>query len=388
MLANPVNVYFGIWLFVVFLYSLNLSNLLTPLKSATIYLIFGSGFFLFLGWFLASLKHKNLKFFNIKLDLKSYIDVFASKSFSRRLRIAFFIWLFFTLLEIVYFGNLPLFSLFGFGPSIRYTEFGIPGIHGFINALYFSVLLLYFIQFLIIRSFKNYFIFFLLVLWPFLVIHRMMFIAFFIQAFFVYYLLRDGQLKLKNLFILFIVSISVIFIFGYIGDLRSGREHILRLAGFTTEYPDWLPTGFAWIYLYIVTPVNNINFNINNFTEISPFPFETFLRIFPSFVRDVLVDNFVQETSFQLYKNAFNVSTLFLILIKDFGYIATPFLFFFIGYINYLMCLKSMRDPAYIFFRIVFLYALVISVFSNHMFHLVFIFQGLIGFIIVKGVKC
>ncbi len=45
--------------------------------------------------------------------------------------------------------------------------------------------------------------------------------------------------------------------FGFIGDIRTGREAFLNLAGLTVNYPEWLPTGFIWVYIYTITPIAN-----------------------------------------------------------------------------------------------------------------------------------
>ncbi len=46
-----------------------------------------------------------------------------------------------------------------------------------------------------------------------------------------------------------------------LGDIRTGRDLILNLANLRGNYPDWLPSGFIWIYIYVLTPMANyINF--------------------------------------------------------------------------------------------------------------------------------
>ena len=387
MLSNPYIVYFFIWSFIFLLYNLRLSELLTPMKIETAYLILGTGFFLSLGWMTASLFYKQKIVLFLKIDRDRYVSLLSSKGMKNRLRNGLMMWSFLTILEVIYFGNLPLLSLFGVGPSIRYTEFGIPGIHGFLNALFFAIFILYLLLYISNKKRVYGFIVILLMIWPFLVMHRMMFIAMFIQAFFVYYLFNYHKFKLYRFFSVVLIFLLVVYIFGYIGDIRAGREHILRLAGFYSKYPDWLPTGFAWVYLYAVTPINNINYNIENLIMFSYIPIETFSRIFPSFVRSVLFDPFINTGGYELYTSRFNVSTIFLTFLRDFGYLLTPFLFFIIGFINFIFCMKATKELAFIFFWIVFLYAIVISVFSNHMIHLVFLSEAFIGYLLVRGVR-
>ncbi|HDV4080486.1 TPA: oligosaccharide repeat unit polymerase, partial [Escherichia coli] len=50
----------------------------------------------------------------------------------------------------------------------------------------------------------------------------------------------------------------VFLLFGYIGDIRTGRQLFIQLAHPSFEYPDWMPSGFMWAYIYIVTPIVNL----------------------------------------------------------------------------------------------------------------------------------
>jgi oligosaccharide repeat unit polymerase len=384
MIVSPAFVFIIMWFSVVFLYSLGLSNVLQPLKAQTIYLISISGIFLLLGSFLARLWIDGPVFKKRFINSSTYFDFFTCKVIKKRVVVALQFWLVFTFVEILVFSNLPLLSALGVGPSIRYTEFGFPGVHGLLNALYFVILLYFVGNFFFSRKKRSLLVIILLLIWPFLVMHRMMVIASFLQIVFLTLILNQRNLNFRSYFKYIISLLSIILVFGYLGDFRSGREHILQLANLTVEYPEWLPSAFAWVYLYVTTPINNINYSIEIFEYPSLFPVELLSRIFPSFVRDYLFNVFGYESESQLVTNAFNVSTVFLPVIKDFGYVFAPLLFFLIGFLSFLLVLKSYSNPRYLFFWVILLYSIVISVFSNHMFHLVFWFEALFGFYLFR----
>ena len=65
--------------------------------------------------------------------------------------------------------------------------------------------------------------------------------------------------------------------------MRSNRNAFISLAQPKFTYPDYLPSGFLWVYIYLVSPLNNV---INNL-DYSPtyLPVNTVLPLFPSFIR-------------------------------------------------------------------------------------------------------
>ena len=331
MIVSPPFLFFLVWLSVIFLYMLGLSNVLQPLKAETIYLIVGSGVLLILGWLAARFWIDGLTLKRRFIDKEKYFDVFTCGIVRRRIKFVVVFWLFFTFLEIVIFKNLPLLSALGVGPDMRYTEFGFRGLHGGLNALYF-VSIIYFIgNFFFSRSKFSLVIFLLLLIWPFLLMQRMMIIAVFLQVVFFALIVNQQSLNFRGYFKYFIYFLLIILVFGYFGDFRSGREHILRLADLTFTYPEWLPSAFAWVYLYVTTSLNNLNFSIEIFQDPFIFPVELLSRVLPSFARSYIFNVFNYEAEVELVANAFNASTVFSSMIHDFGYVLTPFLFFIVS---------------------------------------------------------
>jgi oligosaccharide repeat unit polymerase len=384
MFVNPIFIYFIVWAIVFLLHSLGLSNMLLPIKSETIYLVVSTGIGLWLGWSMARLYIDRGIIKKRYIDQSRYREIFTNNMVKAKFRLVLIFWFLSTLLELIYFKNFPLLSLLGVGPYVSYTDFGFGGIHGLFNALYF-VLVLYFVG----RSFygrkkTDTFILILLLFFPFLVMHRMMMIAVFVQASLLLYILLHEKMTIKFYVYGLLSFLVILLVFGYIGDFRSGREHILAAAGFSGHYPDWLPSAFAWLYVYVTTPLNNLNFNIENFINPNSFPIQTLSSFLPSFMRSSIVNNVPESREFELVVETFNAKTVFLPFLYDFGYILTPFIFIIIGFILFFFVLKSYRNPRFILFWVVFLYSLIVSVFANQMISLVFMFEAIFGFLLLK----
>ncbi|MCJ3299767.1 hypothetical protein [Klebsiella pneumoniae] len=66
------------------------------------------------------------------------------------------------------------------------------------------------------------------------------------------------KIRPKTIFLVVLSVLLVFLLFGYIGDIRTGRQLFIQLAHPSFEYPDWMPSGFMWAYIYIVTPIVNL----------------------------------------------------------------------------------------------------------------------------------
>jgi hypothetical protein len=113
-------------------------------------------------------------------------------------------------------------------------------------------------------------------------------------------------------------------LFGFVGDYRSGSSDLIRKwAQPTDNYPDWLPSGMLWGYIYGATPINNLLRTV----DVSPplnnllFP-NTAATLFPSVLRAMIYGEQLGETeSGQLVDSTFNVSTAYVGPYQDFGFI-------------------------------------------------------------------
>ena len=167
---------------------------------------------------------------------------------------------------------------------------------------------------------------------------------------------------------------SLILVFGLVGDFRTGKDDFFNLAAVSSNYPTWLPSGFLWVYMYLVTPLNNL---INAFDIINPdwnfgLSNSTVLLI-PSFLRNLFYGDLSYDSTYYLVTQAFNVSTAYIDPYRDLGYFGV-FLFasiagFFVKFLDNKSDFKSV-----IFFCIL-MQCNILSVFYNHYMYLPIIFQ-------------
>jgi oligosaccharide repeat unit polymerase len=207
--------------------------------------------------------------------------------------------------------------------------------------------------------------------YPLLVVSRQVLISLLLQYMLVYLSIRRPSLRVfVRTGVLFIATLLI---FGYLGDARSGRDQIIGLAAPTFDYPDWLPSAFIWAYIYMATPINNVNFNI----DISPnyFPLETAGSFIPSFAREDFLSAFGATQQWNLVDDTFNVSSLLQSLLTDFGVGGAIVFTLLCGVIFSRLRRRSYSSAAAFFAVIVLLHGLALSFFANLLFHLVFMFE-------------
>lgn len=373
MILNPFFIFSFVWLLVLFLYSLGLSQVLTPLNQTTVLLVIGSIFSFFLGWFFVCVLYGKL-YLRPEIDRNFYCYFFTSKNIVRRIIFIGYVWGFGALFEVFFFRGIPLLSLFGIGSELSYVDFGISGLHGALNSLYLVLVTFIFVRQLFVRSKLGMSILIFLMLWPILLMTRQLMFSVVVQMVFLYIFFKP--LRFTSYLWLFLASFITVILFGYIGDLRSGGDAFLALASPSFDYPDSFPSGFMWVYIYLVSPLNNINYNI---LSIEPyyFPVNITLGIFPSLVRDYISSLFGIVDQIELVNSNLNVSSLFSKLLQDFGVFFTPFFIFIISVFSFYLMGNCRRKPGYFFALVIVLHGLLFSVFSDLLFHLVFIFEFL-----------
>lgn len=77
--------------------------------------------------------------------------------------------------------------------------------------------------------------------------------------------------------------------FGYMGDIRSGSSAFRAVARPTSSYPDWLPSGVLWFYIYITSPLANlVNTSLSTRPTGDLFFSHTVLFMFPTPLRNAI----------------------------------------------------------------------------------------------------
>lgn len=76
----------------------------------------------------------------------------------------------------------------------------------------------------------------------------------------------NKKIKKRYWLILAVTAIVIMFAFGALGNMRMGyrwndTSYFETLGMFNSAYPKWLPKQFMWPYIYITSPLSNLNYN-------------------------------------------------------------------------------------------------------------------------------
>ncbi|MCL3027870.1 oligosaccharide repeat unit polymerase, partial [Klebsiella pneumoniae] len=254
-LTSPLFTFCFIWFGVFILYTLSLSDLLIfPISeiavTVTIIIVpFLVGYSLFTS--INKLAPKK------KIDVKYSVVDFntGAAKVLRKTRNLTFIFFALVLVEIAIAGYIPLISM-ATGRTVSQFAFGIPSLHGFVLAFGCLLVASNYYDYICFKNKKSlWFTFFIISIFVLLVTRKMIMVSF-IQLGMIH--LITTKIRPKTIFLVVLSVLLVFLLFGYIGDIRTGRQLFIQLAHPSFEYPDWMPSGFMWAYIYIVTPIVNL----------------------------------------------------------------------------------------------------------------------------------
>jgi hypothetical protein len=169
-------------------------------------------------------------------------------------------------LEALYSRTVPLFALVR--NTFAYTEdsFGIPVIHTFLVSFNTFYAIYLFHQYISTKKVKLLWLFFIFVFPFILLVYRSSILSVLLGALMVY-LLEKTDVSMKVVLRSVVGILLVFFMFGYLGNLRSGQgdaTYIPRASGATDKFLNSaIPKEFYWSYLYVASPVANLQNNIN-----------------------------------------------------------------------------------------------------------------------------
>jgi oligosaccharide repeat unit polymerase len=316
MLLHPVVVFSFIWFAVAFLYALQLSSVLlyTPhaviMVTSYIWIPFVSVAAVY------AIFHHFTKWAYPPQPSIGKVDF---DLLERRLTIGFRVWMLASLIEIVVSGGLPIVWLIRHSTK-TYMDFGIASLHGLVNALIVSIAGCRFAMYLITGRRKHLRVPIFMIVWAILAVTRALMLAALLE-FAVLFLsikkVRPGTIaRIVSSVLLFI------FLFGFVGDLRQGSVDFRGIAQPTERYPDWLPSGVLWVYIYLTTPVNNLIYSVESVHPAANalFP-NTFSNLVPTAVRTFLWGPDASPVGGDLVTEAFNVSTAYINPYQDYGFL-------------------------------------------------------------------
>ena len=175
----------------------------------------------------------------------------------------------------------------------------------------------------------------------------------------------------KYLLIIIILSI-LLYGFGVVGNMRYGNKWawndssmISILGKMNQKYPSFLPKEFFWSYVYIVSPLSNLNENVINI-RYGDNVYYFIMEFIPEIIRNNLFSSYVKQ-SVLLPVTSLNASTSYVRVYNYFGYIGLYIMYF----VQMLICLftliltyKNQRKYFNVVCNIV-TYFLIFSFFEN-----------------------
>jgi oligosaccharide repeat unit polymerase len=316
LLLHPFVIFSSVWLGVALLYSLHLSKMLQYSTRE----VFTAVAYIWVPYAVIVALYTLFRcFLNPYYFRKTTRSVVNLALLETKLKIWFKVWVLVSLVEIYVSGGLPIVWLFT-GNTKTYVDFGIPSLHGVVNALLTAIALCRFSLFLLTGKKRHLYIPIFALLWSVIAITRQLMLVSLIEFALIFLQIRPIRratfVKIAAGFLVFVL------VFGFIGDLRQGSSDGFRaLAQPSEDYPEWFPSGFLWAYIYIATPINNLMYTMHVVQPVNNFLFpNTASTLFPSVLRSAIYGEGIGEAaSGELVVSAFNVSTAYVGPYQDLG---------------------------------------------------------------------
>ncbi len=243
-------------------------------------------------------------------------------------------------LDCLYMGYIPLFTFAAgearYGGSIN---FGIPTLHVIFVTfnLFFSIYLFH--QYLSNRKWT------LLLLYissfiPFIFLIQRSNIMYIIIGSSFLFFISQKSISIKKIILLAAFGLGAIYLFGYLGNIRSANgdaTYIPRSSGATESFLNSsIPKEFYWGYLYIGSPVANLQNNINIEQNVYP-DYEGFVvfEMTPDFASKQLAKLFaLNRREFHQINSFLNVGTIYA---RPFSFLSWTGMFLIFVYLMTLM---------------------------------------------------
>ncbi|MCM3763504.1 O-antigen polymerase [Neobacillus niacini] len=377
-MINPYFIYILSFLAVLIAYLFRWSNLFPDL---------GLPLILFLGSSMA------VAFFLGRIFVKQKIISFNNIKYKKNLELVTYGVLTGYLLEFLYHRNFPLLAMFT-NTQLSYTEFGIPTFHVLL-VTFNSFFSLYLFQIVLSESERRKIslVLFILTLVPsILILNRGMLLIILMSCVFIYLIKYQSKITFNKIAGLTVLMVIGLYLFGVLGNMRVNNSYqtntslfdnslFLQIGGATNEFKDSvIPKEFFWGYIYLASPLANLQETINNFTFEEDVNFyDTFVftitQTLPDFIskRVVPLYNMVIPAGYQITPEL-NVSTAFAQPFVLLGWVGITFytIFAFVFALFYILLLKKLNSDYMIIGIAIMNSIFVFTTFSN-----MFSFTGL-----------
>jgi oligosaccharide repeat unit polymerase len=272
------------------------------------------------------------------------------------------VWILVTLVEIIASGGLPIIWVI-IGNGRTYEDFGVPSVHGFMNAIYLFLTFSAFIRLVSNRNRASLFEFLLLLSWSVIVVSRALMAIAILQVAVFFLLTSKFSLRVKFGTILTGVVVFVA-AFGFLGDIRAEEFSILASTGLSDLDPRF--SGLVWVYAYLASPIANLALNVSVDTaELKVVPVTFLLPLLPSFIQRALgyEVGFLGFSGY-LAHDAFNVGTAFIQIFIDWGIIGILLYSFVLGMFGQIVWRGFVRTGRADIISL-FIPCIVLTIFSN-----------------------
>lgn len=371
LLLHPLTIFSIVWLGVVFLYSMHLSKLLLyPTQQVVNIALIIWAPFAFVVLVYTLFRHILVWLYPSVRKL-SVIDFTALE---RRLTVWFRVWIVISIVEIIVSGGIPLLWLIQHSDK-TYMDFGISSVHGLVNSLLLSIGLCRFALFLLTGKRRHLIVPLFILVWSLAVVTRNMLLVSLIEFGILFFRLKPIQPK--SILKLVVGVVCLVLAFGAIGDYRTGSSDLIRLwAQPTEEYPEWLPSGVLWGYIYISTPINNLVYTSETVQPVDRITFpNTSATLLPSIMRKIIYGSQLDSAeSGELVASTFNVSTAYIGPFQDYGFLGIALFSVVIAVACLIFWFRRSLGDILIFS--VLTQCLALSLFFNHFFYLPIISQA------------
>jgi len=191
-------------------------------------------------------------------------------------------------LEFIYNKGIPIVLIFT-TDWYDYTKFGVKTLHPILTTFTSFYTVYLFHLFLSNKTKKNLLYLLLLMAIPILIYNRGMFLINLVSMLFVFFM-SVKKIKKKVKFYIFISILIVIYFFGILGNYRMTKtisnDYFLEVSQATSKFKkSIIPKEFMWTYIYISSPLGNLQNTIQNNPKIN-YRFKDFIftELFPDFL--------------------------------------------------------------------------------------------------------
>ena len=294
------------------------------------------------------------------------------------------IWCILSLIDIIASDGITIIWVLQ-GSGKTYFDFGVNGLHGLSNAIYSVCAMNAYLLSVEQKRKIDKVILGMLLIWPILIVSRQILITTLLQIFFIY--TTRNSISIKKITKTIVCALLVVYLFGLVGDIRTGADKFVRLAQPRYDIFYELPSGFLWGGMYLATPIANMQNTYENVEPIDEIQM-SISKLIPSPIRKMFFDQ-EKDVDDGLITQAFNVSSYMSDFYIDYG---LPYLLGFtalLGGLSAYIYIYSIGKKNYlgILSYCVLQQMLFLSIFYNHFLYLPICFQYVIIYFVEGKLK-